>query len=64
MKPLGLTKKGAWDFIDVRDFKNSNDRHSNAGDRSARKVLKRIIRSLKRSERNAATKRFNEEMNE
>jgi hypothetical protein len=26
--------------------------------------LKRIIRSLKRSERNAATKRFNEEMNE
>ena len=49
MKPLGLTKKGAWDFIDARDFKNANDRHSNSGDRTARKFLKRLIRSLKRS---------------
>lgn len=64
MKPLGITKKGFWDFIDARDFKNANDRHSNSGDRSARKLLKRLVRSLKRSDKNAATKRFKEEMHE
>lgn len=64
MKPLGITKKGFWDFIDARDFKNANDRHSNSGDRSARKFLKRLVRSLKRSDKNAATKRFKEEMHE
>lgn len=60
MKPLGTTKKGFWDFIDARDFKNANDRHSNSGDRSARKFLKRLVRSLKRSDKNTATKRFKE----
>lgn len=66
MKPLGLVKKGcAWDFIDIRAFKNSNDRHSTSGDRSARKTLRRIVRSLKRSEKQKSiTQRLNEEMNE
>ena len=64
MKPIGITKKGFRDFIDVRAFKNSNDRHSSSGDRAARKLLKRIARALKRSDRNATTKRFKEEMNE
>lgn len=63
MKPLGMKKRGNWDIIDLRAFKNMNDRHSSSGDRSARKVLKRIIRSLKRSDKNAATKLLNEEMN-
>ena len=62
MRPLGLNKKGFWDFVDLRGFKNRNERGSCASDRAARKNLKRLMRSLKRAEKNSAKRSLNKEV--
>lgn len=62
MRPLGLNKKGFWDFVDLCACKNRNDRGSCASDRAARRNLKRLVRSLKRAERNSAMKSLNREV--
>ena len=61
MKPLGLTKRSSWDFFDLKNFKGDRHQHSSIGSRSARKALKRLVRSLKRSENNKVKNNFIED---
>lgn len=64
MRPIGSKKTSLWDFIDLYMFKSGQQDHASSGHRAARRNMKKLVRTMKHSEKMLWKKQLKEETNE